>query len=93
MSDTFTTKYKKPYDAAYRRARYEKDREKILAWQREYDAAHKEHRAALARARYVRKCDRKRAQEQQAAENRQVKTDAEIILRLAAGGGFIEGEK
>lgn len=34
-----------------------------------------------------------RAQEQQAAENRQVKTDAEIILRLAAGGEFIEGEK
>ena len=33
-----------------------------------------------------------RAQEQQAAENRQVKTDAEIILRLAAGGEFIEGE-
>ena len=33
------------------------------------------------------------AQEQQAAENRQVKTDAEIILRLAAGGEFIEGEK
>ena len=34
-----------------------------------------------------------RAQEQQAAENRQVKTDAEIILRLAAGGEFVEGEK
>ena len=47
MSDVFEKKYKKPYDAAYRRARYEKDREKILAWQ-------------LARARYVRKCDRKR---------------------------------
>ena len=60
MSDAIDRKYKKPYDAAYRRARYEKDREKILAWQREYDAAHKEHRAALARARYVRKCDRKR---------------------------------
>ena len=40
MSDIFEKKYKKPYDAAYRRARYEKDREKILAWQREYDAAH-----------------------------------------------------
>ena len=60
MSDVFEKKYKKPYDAAYRRKRYEKDREKILAWQREYDAAHKEHRAALARARYGRKCDRKR---------------------------------
>ena len=34
-----------------------------------------------------------RSQEQQAADNRQVKTDAEIILRLAAGGEFIEGEK
>lgn len=33
------------------------------------------------------------AQEQQAAENRQVKTDAEIILRLAAGGEFVEEEK
>ena len=60
MSDIFEKKYKKPYDAAYRRARYEKDREKILAWQRNYDAAHKEHRAALARARYERKCDGKR---------------------------------
>ena len=60
MSDVFEKKYRKPYDAAYRRARYEKDRDKILAWQREYDAAHKEHRAALARARYVRECDGKR---------------------------------
>ena len=33
------------------------------------------------------------AQEKQAAENRQVKTDAEIILRLAAGGEFVEVEK
>ena len=29
-------------------------------YKKPYDAAHKEHRAALARARYVRKCDRKR---------------------------------
>ncbi len=63
MSDAIDRKYKKPYDAAYRRARYEKDREKILAWQREYDAAHKEHRAALARARYVRKCNKARGSE------------------------------
>ena len=34
-----------------------------------------------------------RSQEQQAADNRQVKTDAEIILRLAAGGEFVEGKK
>ena len=60
MSDVFEKKYKKPYDAAYRRKRYEKDRDKILEWQRDYDAENKEHRAALARARYVRKCDRKR---------------------------------
>ena len=33
------------------------------------------------------------AQKKQAAENRQVKPDAEIILRLATGGEFIEGEK
>lgn len=33
------------------------------------------------------------AQAEQEADVREVKTDAEIILRLAAGGEFIEGEK
>lgn len=33
------------------------------------------------------------AQERQAAENRQVMADADIVLRLAAGGEFVEVEK
>lgn len=33
------------------------------------------------------------AQERQAAESRQVMADADIVLRLAAGGEFVEVEK
>ena len=33
------------------------------------------------------------AQEKQAAANRQVKADADILLRLVAGGEFVEVEK
>lgn len=33
------------------------------------------------------------AQEKQAAESRQVMADADIVLRLAAGGEFVEVEK
>ena len=45
-------KKKKPYDAAYRRAQYEKHRATILAHQKEYDAAHKEQRRIAACNRY-----------------------------------------
>lgn len=44
------------YDPAYRRARYLKDRERILAKQKEYDDAHKERRSILAKNRYRKKC-------------------------------------
>ena len=33
------------------------------------------------------------AQEKQAAANRQIMADADIVLRLAAGGEFVEVEK
>jgi len=45
---------KKKYDPEYRRARYLKDREKIIAWQKAYDAAHKEQRRKYRRERYLR---------------------------------------
>ena len=44
------------YDPEYRRARYLKDRERILAKQKEYDEANKERRRAYWRARYRAKC-------------------------------------
>lgn len=44
------------YNPEYRRARYLKDREKIIAWQKEYDEAHKERRSLLAKNRYRKKC-------------------------------------
>ena len=50
----FATKYKKPYDAAYRRAQYEKHRAAILAHQKEYDAEHKAQRRLAACNRYRR---------------------------------------
>jgi hypothetical protein len=54
MSDAIDRKYKKPYDAAYRRAQYEKHRAAILAHQKEYDAAHKAERRLGACNRYRR---------------------------------------
>ena len=50
----FAQKYKKPYDAVYRRAQYEKHRAAILAHQKEYDAAHKTERRLAACNRYRR---------------------------------------
>lgn len=44
------------YDPVYRHNRYIKDREKILAWQKEYDAAHKEERSLYQKNRYRIKC-------------------------------------
>ena len=44
------------YDPAYRRARYLKDRERILAKQKEYDEANKERRRTYWRNRYRAKC-------------------------------------
>lgn len=44
------------YNPEYRRTRYLKDREKIIAWQKEYDEAHKERRRVLAKNRYRKKC-------------------------------------
>ena len=52
--DAFGKKYKKPYDPEYRRARYLKDREKIIAHQKEYDEAHKAERALYHKNRYRR---------------------------------------
>lgn len=52
--DALAQKYKKPYDAAYRRAQYEKHRATILAKQKEYDAAHKAERARYMQNRYRR---------------------------------------
>ena len=53
--DAIDKKYKKPYDAAYRRAQYEKHRAAILAHQKEYDAGHKAERRLAACNRYRRK--------------------------------------
>ena len=61
MSDVFTAKYKKPYDPEKRRENYLKYRERRLAKQKEYDAAHIEQRRAAARERYRRKCGLVRA--------------------------------
>lgn len=47
---------KQKYDAAYRHAQYIKHREKILAKQKEYDDAHREHKRARERALYRKKC-------------------------------------
>lgn len=51
---------KTKYDPEYRRARYLKDREKIIAWQKQYDAEHRAEIKARRRARYLRECERKR---------------------------------
>lgn len=52
--DAIEKKNRKPYDAAYRRAQYEKHRAAILAHQKEYDAAHKAERLLYMRNRYRR---------------------------------------
>ena len=52
--DALAQKYKKPYDAASRRAQYVKHRAAILAHQKEYDAEHKAERTLYQRNRYRR---------------------------------------
>ena len=51
---------KTKYDPEYRRARYLKDREKIIAWQKQYDDAHRDELRVKRRARYLRECEKKR---------------------------------
>ena len=52
--DALAKKYKKPYDAEYRRAQYEKHKAAIIAHQKEYDEAHKAERTLYHRNRYRR---------------------------------------